>query len=369
MKRGKREGKRIVIRPDFKSQIKMPGTAGLINLAEEKHLRPTPAQKRKGIKPKNLAAQYIMNRRMKVSMENTGTFFVYLCNALVGGILRRSEVPLFPDNHEKSWSCYGFSPDIVVEGDLRNTYIEVKGTAGSVGKANFSHCQYLRYSQAFLEDKGSEVLAAIFKYGGRKAMRMYVCKSKDTHKCDNRCLVKKLSTSTRSLLIIPHNLLTFLLMLSPSEERDHRSSAHYRFLNYKTSYGTYFTLLHKHHENIDQAIDEILKFAKSKSLGLGDFNADDFYLHDLGAKQHDAPRVYCRNRRIGNALGKELKPFVVTEYRTSNNQEWKSYFRDNFEGFVKGMGMWKDYQRRLERDAERAEAKKAKAELTDGIPI
>jgi hypothetical protein len=392
--REKAKKKRRTISPKFKPQIQMPPTsAALREYAKERKLHLLPARIKKGTNREETLAERasanIMNRRINVSMENTGRFYVSLCNVLYGGqITRASEAPLFPNDEKNVWSIHGFKPDILIKGDLKTTAIEVKATSSDKGRINFARKQYLRYSQAFLEDKGSEMFTSVFKYGRGKSMKLYLCENKTGHKCDNRCLVEKLSNSTRSLLVIPHNLLTFLLMISPSEEKYHSTSNTSRdYEQYKKVFGTYFTLLHDSWENPGQAIKNVLDFAGSKWLGLGDLNLDDFYLQDLQVTQQKAPDVYCRNRKIGQIVyhwkrgegivGQEWKPFIITEYKTPYNIEWRKYFEEKFDAFIKGLDMQGDYQDMLRWDMENAERQaikdEARTELPkvkkDGIPI
>jgi len=375
--------KRTVIKPNFLPQIPMPSTPALRELAKEKSLDLLDSMAGEGKKKKleELGARFVMNKRMKISMENTGRFYVSLYNALYGGeILRNNEAPLF-ENTETTYNfSSSFKPDIIIKGNLKTTCIEVKATSVHQGKTKFAHRQYLRYSQAFLEDKGSEMYVAIFKYGKRRPLKLYVCKNEDGHKCDNRCLVDKLSNLTRSLLIMPHNLLTFLLMLPYSREEDHSTSNTSRdFEYYKEPWGKWVSLLHEHWENPDLAITKILKHAESKHMDFfDDFSRDDFYL-GFKTRQYDAPKIYCRGRRIGNKnkFRQGLEPFIITEYKTLYNIKWKKHFRANFDKFVDALRMKEDYEKMLGWDesvAERIAIKEtgqmeAQVKPDDGIPI
>lgn len=373
--------KRITIKPDFLPQIPMPSTPALYELAKKENLEllysmGQTGEKRKK-KPEELAAQRIMRQRLDTSKKNTSKFYLNLFQALYGGkISKQNDAPLFPDEQIQVCSIPGFRPDLVISGELRETYVEIKSSSLKQ-KSWFAHKQFLSYSRALLENKGSEMLTAIFRYGKRENVKLYICNNKDGHKCNNRCLVDKLSNSTRNLLVIPHNLLTFLLMLCHSKDMSHVSSQGRNFENYKRPHGTWLTFFHDYWRNPDEAINKTLEYAESKDSDLMGFSREDFYLDDLEATQHDAPRIYCRNHRIGNNIGEKWKPFIITEYKTPYNTEWTSHFRDNLDSFLENLCMKDDYdklQAWIERSNERQAIKTADTlrvpkEPTDGIPI
>jgi len=384
---GKKEHtSRVTIKPKFLPLVPDPHRLTrrqLLRVAEEERLVLTTEEKKEKLTLEEVAARSLTHQRMVICKKNAGNFYLHLCAALYGGEILRENAALF--DGEKGWECSfkGFKPDIIIDSDLKTTFWEVKAVSGNTLKVGFAHKQYLGYSQALLENKGSEMFAGIFKYGSSIPAKLYVCRSKDSHHCDNRCLVENLSQMTRSLLVIPHNLLTFLLMLSNSEERDHTTSTARNYEHYKIVLGSHFTILHKNWENPDQAISKILEHSK---FDLGNLTLDDFYLWDLHATQRNAPNVYCRNRRIGNIVyerkgrmgivGKRWEPFVITEYNTPHTDKWKNHFEEEQGKFISTLEMKDDYKKICERREETQEREGLRKEPEivieapkDGIPI
>lgn len=390
----KEGAKRRIIKPDFKPQISMPDTSSALReIANREHLVLLDSIGRregKRKKPEELAAQSIIGKRKRVSKINTSEFYLHLFHALKAGeISRQNEASLFSDREIQVCSIPGFSPDLVISGGLRDTYVEVKSASFRSAKPWFSHRQFLGYTTALLENKGSEMITAIFRYGEWEGNYLY--------KYDGGGLADALSKTTRELLILPHNFLTFFLILCHSEDMSHVSSTGRASENYKRPYGRWLTMLRKHYKNPDEAIDIILEDARSKHLGLMDFSRENFYLHGLKTEQYDSPEIYCRNRRIGNWIAdkqrkntrEKWKPFVVTEYKLGYNDnskkpyndEWVDYFRNNLEAFIENLDMTKDYRKLqawIEKAAEPQRERVAiqnESELRmpkkpdDGIPI
>ncbi|MDP2951555.1 MAG: hypothetical protein Q8N55_04180 [bacterium] len=346
---------RVIIKPNFLPLVPDPHKLTrrqLLRVAKEERLILTAQAEKERLTFEQIAARSLTHQRMVICKKNAGNFYLHLCAALYGGRILRENASLF--NGEQGWECSfkGFKPDIVVDSDLRTTFGEVKSVSGNTLKVGFAHKQFLGYSQALLENKGSEMFAGIFKYGSWTPSKLYVCRNEDGHFCDNRCLVKNLSQMTRSLLVIPHNLLAFLLMLSNSEERDHTTSTARNYEHYKIVLGSYFTTLHNNWESPEQAVGKILEHSK---FDLGDFKREDFYLGDLQATQRTAPIVYCRNKKIGNIVykrkrgmgivGKKWEPFIITEYKTPHTDKWKKHFEAEQEKFISSLGMTEDYKR------------------------
>jgi len=290
----------------------MLNRAGLRRLAKEKRLHLFATTRKKRETPEAAAARSIMRQRLDVSKKNTSNFYFSLFQAVYGGkILRQNDMPLFPAEKDQVYSDHTFYPDMIIGGKSKTTYVEIKAVSMNSAKPFFGHRQFAGYCGALLENRGSDMFAAIFKYGNSRPVKSHVCSNEDGHKCDNRCLIEKLSTSTRSLLVIPHNLLTFILVLAHSQEMDHTSSQSTNdFEKYKMPYGTWLTFLHEDYENPSKAIKKILEHADSKYLGLGDFSKDHFYLHDLEVRQY-TPRVYCKGRKIGHIIRGKWNPFMV----------------------------------------------------------
>jgi len=354
-KGGKNE---VCSRPKLSPQVKIPKSkAALLRIGEQGGWDCLRIGDWRHKSLEEITYQKLMNRRMKIAQENTGRFFLDICHALYGGrVLKEAEAPLFPEDLSTLFLDPGFRPDIVVSGKLKTTYIEVKAASVNGGGPQFAHRQFLNYSYALLHDPGSEMFAAVFKYGTRKSLGLYVCHNEDGHRCDNRCLVNALSDSTNSLIYLPHNLVTFLLMISPTVLRDHSSSNTTRdFEFYKDPYATWLSFLHKYHETPSLAIEQIMNRTRRRSGGyyraevLQGFSIEDFYLGDLVATQRMANNVYCRRRKAGSLRDeKRRKYFLVTEYTNPRHKEWVTHFKASFKDFVEGLGMDKDYKSMLE---------------------
>ena len=351
MKKSAKE-ERIQIRPDFLNQVKMPGKRGLARLAKEW-----------GVSPED-AAKYVQNQRIVISAKNTGSFYVELFKELYHGrILRETKLPLFPFHDIDMQE--GFFPDVVVNGQARKIYAEVKAISTHTAQPFFGYYQIANYCLSLLENKGSKMITGIFKHGGRLPVKNHLCEKKirGKHKCDNRCLVGRLSKSTKSLLVLPHNLLMFILSLSHVDEMDQDSSNSSRMSEtYKRPYGTWLTSLHKNYEEPMQAVDEILEHAKKKLLGLGDLKPEDFFLKDLSARQFQSPdNVYCRNCNV--------HPFTITEYRNNNFDGWMDHFKKNHSLILENMRVKEVYDVVCERRSLGKENGGEVGKPDDDIPI
>ncbi len=371
-------GKRVVFRPKFNPQITIPRrTDSLRRVGRAKGWDCLLTGEWKDKKLEEVTYQFLMNKRMRISQVNTGRYFLELFHALYGGdVSRENHHSLFGDDPVLSFSP-DFRPDVVIPGRLRNTYVEVKAASARKGVPSFAYRQYLRYSLALLEDKGSEMFAAIFKYGkGHENQRLYVCHNEDGHRCDNRCLVNNLSDATKSMIYVPHNLLTFLLMLAPEVVRDHTSSNTSRdFEKYKDPYAGWFTLLQKYHKRPQDAIKSILENVEKPNVRAEAlprrFSVDDFYLGYLVARQRIVKNVYCRDRKVGGLIHPftRHKYFVVTEYSNIKHREWVKYFRDGLDGFVKGLKMGEDYQEIIARKEEKDERDAMRGQVNADIVV
>lgn len=366
--------KRIVIKPGFLSQIPMPSTPALRELAKRENLKLLDSMTRKGGKRRKLeqlGAEFIGRQRKNISVRNTSTFYLNLFLALYGGkIIRDNSAPLFPEpDIDISWDSY-FYPDVLVAGEKRVSFGEVKAISVNGAKPFFGYRQMAGYWRNLLENRGSEMFAAIFKYGNWRPVKYHICHNEDDHKCDNRCLVRNLSKTTRSLLVIPNNLLTFLLMLSPSQEMDQRKTRRGNGREtYKKPYGTWLTCLHKNYDNPKKAIDEILKHADSKHLGLMYFSKKDFFLDDLKVKKTTSPdNLYCRSKR-GFPMYK-IKSFDIVKYDTLHHDAWIRHFKDKLDDFLDCLGIKELYKERAERASIiSVETKYIPEKPADGIPI
>jgi hypothetical protein len=381
----RKKGARRIIKPVLYELEKMPDGNNLERLALKQGLKPE--EYSKGV-----------NARRKVSSKrSTGAFYTALFDELYRDrILANASMPLFRESSTGEYYEVGFRPDSQVAGDLRNTYIEVKAISVWMGKPFFGYSQIANSIAALLEDNGAEVMTAIFRYGkGHESPFLGRCKRKEEgrHICDNRCLVKTLSHRTQDLLIVPHNILLFLLAISKSERMDQtRSNSSRNSEDYRRPYGTWITMLHEHYKNCS-AFQKIFDFktAREKSQGGNsvrttllrlsgeeDFNLADFHLEDLTATQrifgidedgNDIPeeRIYCRSAR-GIPIYR-IKPFTITEYKNPHGRKWVETMREKLPALIELLDIKKQYDRVVERRAiQKAETTEIPV-VVDEIPI
>ncbi len=372
--------KRIVIKPNFVPQVPMLDTPGLRQLAKREHLdvpqKIIPGKRKETLE--QLGGHFIGRQRRDVSVKNTSEFYLHLYLAIEKErLIRNNRATLFPkENINISWDSY-FYPDFLIVGEDKISFGEVKSISVNGGKPFFGYRQLAGYIRSLLENPGANIVTGIFKYGKSRPCKYYVCHKEDEHKCDNRCLAKNLSKTTRSLLVIPDNLLAFLVMLPYPQEMDQRKTRRGGGKEiYKRPYGEWLTYLVDHWDNPGLAIGKILKHAKSKNLGLVNFSLDDFFLDNLEAERVTSSKnIYCRSHRGFPMYN--VTPFNVVRYKnetyttkTSPHDDWIDYLRNNLDDFLEGLGIKEVYYERLER-VSIANVKTTPLPDTpkDGIPI
>lgn len=392
VKEEERKG-RICIKPVFylpdSDPHKLSGR-DLLRIANEENLVLTYEEMKSGETLKTLAAKTLTNRRDDTFKKNTSSFFMYLCREILQArISEKNRMPLFEEYEEIDDAGPVFSPDIVFNGLKRTTYVEVKAASNRNKRPFFGARQTAGYLFSLLENKGSEVLTGIFFYGGRKREKLYSCKNDGGHRCDNRCLVKRLGHSVSNMLILPHNLLVSLLMLVSPFEMDQTSSQ--STINrevYRRLYIDWINFLLKDAENAQQTISKIFEHASEKSkrsrkkLWPSGFSEDDFYLHDLQVKRYESPgNLYCRSSRGIPIYG--INRFPVIEYKTPHRSysEWIGHLREKLDDFLDGLWIKEEYakikeregarkERQVERQAiQEADRVKMPERPEDGIPI
>ncbi|MFA5174053.1 MAG: hypothetical protein WC438_02635 [Candidatus Pacearchaeota archaeon] len=300
------DSKRINLFPGFKPQIEIP----------------------KGCTPNE--ARSIMNQRIDVSKKNTSLFFRTLFQSLYGGE--------FTNIHGRDSNGY-FHPDLVIGQGENKKDIEVKAVSAINAKPLFGHRQFRGYCWNLINQEASEMYSAIFKYGNRKmenrnSVKLYVCsaKNRDEHNCDNRCLAERLSNADKSLLILPHNLLSFILMISEHQDMDHTNSDSFDSETYGKPYGAWLSLLHKNWNNSGEAVDRIFSDKRLKEFKLMGMKPEDFYLNELKTRQFEYPLNAC-------CQGYKIKPFIVTEYENPIHEKWRKKLEDNLESIFLSMGI------------------------------
>jgi hypothetical protein len=371
MKRGKQKSERVLIKPRFLQQIRIPESRILKSIAKYKHSTPEDE------------AKSMMHRRLDVSKKNTGIFYIHLYHGIFGGQICKEDgeyvdsIPLFSEN-----SGLKFFPDIIIK-KHKDFYVEVKSSSKNHNRPWFGKRQVKDYFTGIIENQHSDMLAGIFRYGDRHTQKLHVCKDKNHRRCDNSCFVEKLSHSTKDLIVLPHNLLTFLLVISRIEDMDQSTSTNNSSSEkYFRPYGSWISLLHKHYKNPIEAIDGIIlnnekkysKFTnifkkqeitleKAKNhleLILDEMKLKDFFFEELEARQYSSPdNLYCRNYNV--------RPFTVTYYSNKQPDEWREYFIKNKNNIANRLGI--DLKSDLEKENEQRAKQGLPKKPNDDIPF
>jgi hypothetical protein len=350
-----------------------------------------------------LEAAVVASRRKKLSKDLVSNFYIRLYQAIYGGkVLRTGEnhhntSPLF---EKQDLARADFRPDLVKRVGTKEIHVEVKASQRTQARPWFGYHQFSSYCRSFLENHEADMHAALFMYGKRRPEKLHVC-TKDKVKtsgcageCDNRHLIERLSHSTRELLILPHNLLTFLLMASPTEERNQESSNSYRDVeHYYRPFRKWLGLFGKHWQDPQPAIDEVMEDVKKQTDRLrGDplrgFKPEDFFLDCLESSSSRSPtNLWCLTFGEGfSAYNPSYKisgfnepSFPIVEYSLPEGglDRWKTKFAENLDGFLMALGVdlvWEKQQKRIVENHE-AEQKRIKEQEVldskpkDGIPF
>lgn len=397
-----------------------------------------PLFRRYGAKPKKgdkaIFEHYWYGRQARCGV-NIGSFYSSLAQGifdgenLYNGVAHHNQPEL--DYETPARLGQNYRPDLLIRGRGKEIHGEVKAVAVSSGRAWFGSRQLANICRSFLENPCAEHYALIFKYGDSKEKKYlgktekgWVRKAEMLKRLGEKGLIEKLSTATRGLVIIPHNLLMFLAASSPILTADQATSLSCRDNeNYYRILGRYITLLQKHVENPKLAIDEILSCRKGwmrkkkkketipdprlafKGIELPEpelnplepFKLEDFFLGGLSATQVQSPKnIFCNSYRYDIRKGKARKvvdtmdvkfepvrirgyggknSFPITIYGSSNLGYWRRHFKDNLEYFLQGLGLedvWKQQDKYLGDVARRAaiaEKQKLPKKPKDNIPF
>jgi hypothetical protein len=280
--------------------------------------------------------------------DNIARFYVHLYTSMFGGdILKEGQTyshayPLFNSNgHE-------FRPDVLVKKGMAEESIEIKAICRNHGKPWFGAQQFLGYCKSFLEPY-SNVTIGIFNYGGREPEKLHVCKKNyacERRKvCSNRCLTERLSHSTNSLIVMPHNLATFIMALSKVESMDQTSSqSTINSADYFRPYGHWLSTLQKEYKNPDKAITDILsdkKLDQKRTLEILP-KQEDYLLNSLTAEQFkssDIGEFFCSVPET--SVRYKISEFQITKFSMPALPDWKTKFKEGFENYLVELGIWK----------------------------
>jgi hypothetical protein len=305
-------------------------------------------------------AEKLMRQRRCISGKNIGKFYVELFQKIYRGVS-------YSDNQNLDLRLYTmadglfnyngydfkihkyFRPDLilpkesVIFGDNGfsgiERYVEVKGISGHSLSPSFAIYQishYLRHAK----ENGAESIAAIFKYGDRNTTKLYVCKERDKKKmyrcekgkCKNKCLVDRLSHETRSLVVLPQNLWSFLLCIGAYMTQNHETSKATRKTEvYRTIMGSWLTTLSDNTIDIQEKINRIENAGRRDLFGL---KLEDFCLEDLKFRQFQSPEnMFCKKFH--------LNTFTISEYKNpiSTHQKFMKKFEEKQGDFLWCLGI------------------------------
>jgi len=301
-RRGRKE--RVQTHPIFLPQVIMPNARKLRQLARQSLISP------------GKKAAEIQGQKNNIVKNNIGEFYRCLFQALFGGKI------VYYDGTDINGT---YHPDIKVKRRGEIIHEEIKASWSEKGQPWMSERQITGYLWNLMHDECSEVITGIFNYKMPRKQRLY---SNDS--TNNRVLVGKLSKSTTRLLILPHNLLSFILSISKGGPGE-----------YRLPYAQWISLLHENWENPAKGIEGILEHAQEKyPSGLLGVNKKDFCLDNLKADQYDSlANVYCGSHKV--------KDFVITEYKDSSYSDWKDYVKNNLDSFLYALGIGKAYERKV----------------------
>lgn len=295
-------------------------------------------------------------RKQKACQDNIGSFYANLAASFFEGtVLKDWE----PHSHIDAPKWNGFRPDVLIEKGDWHSEMEVKSGNTRGGGPLMAHNQFANYLRHFLIDRNSEIYLALFKYGNREVQNLHTLTEED--------LIKRLAKSTRSLLVVPHNLLSFLALLAPTAEKDHENSSGRNVEKYFRILATHTSLLVNGWQNPRKTFDRIIEERKEyiKRLGMSDplygFKLKDFCLENMVAERIDSPESFCTgysylrsgedrevNLKKVEIKGYRSEHFPITIYSSQSNEGWKNFISKNLKDFLDGLGITKAWDRQQE---------------------
>lgn len=299
-------------------------------------------------------------RKQKDCRDNIGSFYAHLASSFVGGTVLKDGQPHghdLPMIEAPKWN--GFKPDVLIKKGDWHSEMEVKSGNTRGGGSLMAHKQFANYLRHFLMDHNSEVYIALFKYGNREVQKLHTLTEGE--------LIKKLAKSTRSLLVVPHNLLSFLALMAPTSEKDHGSSSGRDVEQYFRLLGTHISLLVHGWQNPRETFDNIIDERRQniKRLGMNNplygFKLQDFCLENLVAERIDSPESFCKgyyystdeedkkvNLKKIDIKGYKSEHFPVIIYSSPDNKGWKEFLSKNLKEFLDCLGITKAWNRQQE---------------------
>jgi hypothetical protein len=307
--------------------------------------------------PSDEIGSAVNKNRIKTG-KDTGRFYTHVFHALYGGEIMREGsgggyAARFPLIDEVGTT---FFPDILLKNGTLDLYIEVKAFCASHGLPKFGFRQFCNYTRSFLENPNSATIAGIFKYGtggSNNRGKLYLCKfhgkeQKPTHHCNSQCVASSLSSSTRDLIILPHNLLSFLLSISKTEVHNQESSqSPIDSEEYFLPKSHWLTLLKENADHPERAIEAVLAdesiLSGRRRITRKLPDPSFFLLEGLAALQYESPdNIYYGPHRIRNGVN-DKTTFRITDYTPSDSSGWAEHIARNLEEFLDEVGIYQTW--------------------------
>lgn len=215
-----------------------------------------------------------------------------------------------------------FRPDVIRLEEGNNHYIEIKANSFRRGSFSLGALQLENYCGVILQEGSSGSASpffeyAFFRHGTRREYNTLVGESKETPPSQDRnFLLERITTQTKDLIIVPVNLLIFLLAHGDYhriETRDQETSDSpidsQRYFCLKSGV---VSILHNKHRGINTLL------TKPRARDLCEM-VEKLGLEALRVQRTELPKGFSIN-------GREVKPFPVTRFYMSPEDE-KAWFK------------------------------------------
>lgn len=268
----------------------------------------------------------VAGQRGVIQKHNIGDFYVHLCQALFGGRIVHKD-----GNSGRNTPGLNYMPDIIIRKRDGTNHVEVKGfgTKRQV-ECRKGQAEGFVYNLLRRMDAGEvtpEVDYALFRYQKTDHHHFHQIEAQD--------LLNLVAQNTQDLLILPTNLILFLLAFSSPREKDHSTSKQGKNDLYYAITRAGTTILRTHYHNPAEALEAIEECRTprmNKRSGLRgpiitEKTKRDLYLDRLVAEQFSSSDLVGRL----SVNGIPINPFTITHYHMPRNDytEWLAHFSEN----------------------------------------